>query len=84
VDTCSSCLDGFVKNHRYGRTLGTVGPTIFSPGTHVHRGDRHALVHLPHFSSISVVGVVQHHGPSRILPYTWIEFLQISSIERPR
>jgi hypothetical protein len=27
-----------------------------------HRGDRLVLVHLPHPSSISVVGVVQHHG----------------------
>jgi hypothetical protein len=27
-----------------------------------HRGDRLALVHLPHLSSISAVGVVRHHG----------------------
>ena len=27
-----------------------------------HRGDQLALVHLPHPSSISVVGVVRHHG----------------------
>jgi hypothetical protein len=27
-----------------------------------HRGDRLVLVHLPHPSSISVVGVVWHHG----------------------
>jgi hypothetical protein len=43
-------------------SLCMAGPTIFSPDTHVHRGDRFALVHLPHLSSISVVGVVRHYG----------------------
>jgi hypothetical protein len=27
-----------------------------------HKGDRLALLHLPHLSSLSVVSVVQHHG----------------------